>query len=64
VSVRSSHRLRIKVRFRYDGRPAHARTHLSALLHARPGTYHTLLARVYARGRTRSLRLTLTGCAG
>jgi len=64
VSVRSRHRLKVKVRFRYDGRPAHARTHLSALLHARPGTHHTLLARVYARGRTRTLRLTLTGCAG
>jgi len=72
VSVRSRHRLSVKVRFRYDGRPAHARTRLSVLVHARPGTRHTLLARVYARGRTRTLPaaararcgLTLTGCAG
>ena len=39
-------------------RPAHARTRLSALLHARPGTHHTLVARVSARGLTRTLRLT------
>jgi hypothetical protein len=64
VSVRSRHRLKIRVRFRYDGRSAHARTRLSALLHARPGTHHTLVARVYARGRTRTLRLSVTGCAG
>lgn len=64
VSVRSRHRLRLKVRFRYDGRPAHARTRTSVLLHARPGTSHTLVARVSARGLTRTLRLTLTGCAG
>ncbi len=64
VSVRSRHHLRLKVRFRYDGRPVHARTRLSALLRARPGTLHTLVARVTARGLTRTLRLRLTGCAG
>ena len=64
VSVRSRHHLRLKVRFRYDGRPVHARTRLSALLRARPGTLHTLTARVTARGLTRTLRLRLTGCAG
>jgi hypothetical protein len=63
VSVRSRH-LRPKVRFRYDGRPVRARTRLSALLRARPGTRHTLIARISARGVTRTLRLTLTGCAG
>jgi hypothetical protein len=64
VSVRSRHRLKLKVRFRYDGRTAHARTRLSALVHARPGTHHTLIARVSSRGRTRTLKLRLTGCAG
>jgi hypothetical protein len=56
-------RLRPKVRFRYDGRPVRARTRLSALLRARPGTRHTLIAQVSARGVTRTLRLKLTGCA-
>jgi hypothetical protein len=64
VSVRSRHRLRLLVRFRYDGRRVRARTRLSALVHARPGTHHVLLARVTARGLTRTLRLRLTGCAG
>jgi len=63
VSVRSRHRLRLLARFRYDGRPVRARTRLSALVHARPGTRHTLLARVTVRGLTRTLRLRLTGCA-
>jgi hypothetical protein len=62
VSV-GSRRLRPKVRFRYDGRPVHARTRLSALLRARPGTRHTLIARVSAGRVTRTLKLTLTGCA-
>jgi hypothetical protein len=51
------------VRFRYDGRPVHARTRLSALVRARPGTRHTLIARVSAGRAIRTLKLTLTGCA-
>jgi hypothetical protein len=46
AQVSSRSRLRLKVRFRYDGRPVHARTRLSA------------------RGITRTLRITLIGCAG
>ncbi len=48
----------------YDGRPVRARTRLSALLHARPGSAHALVASVYARGVVRTLRLTVTGCDG